>query len=153
MNEDYYPVTGPDYFEGPENTVHTILYLSGSEEVLQKATELISSHQSYESPTGVQKFFVKQLIDGRDGNSIWFDILMDNFIPQIYKKLNMIDGLEPIVFAFYCDYDTLLYTNDTKGIITSRRELFGIPADLEVEKIDNYFDAFDLASTNYKERD
>lgn len=148
MNEDY-PVSGPDYFEGPENTVHTILYLTGTADALRKASELIRAHKSYES-YAAQEFYVEKLIEGKDGDAIWFDIAMDNFIPQIYEKLNMIDGLDPIVFAFHCDFDKLLYTNDTKGIITSRRDLFGIPAELEVEPIDYYLDTFDLASTNYK---
>lgn len=149
MNEDY-PVSGPDYFVGAENSVHTILYLSGSEEALQKAADLIYSRKSYESPTGVQEFFVEKLSNGTDVNSRWFDIIMDNFIPQIYDQLNSVEGLDPVVFALYCDYDKLLYTNDDKGLLTNRRELFGIPAKLEIELIDNYPDAFDLASPNYK---
>ena len=75
---------------------------------------------------------------------------MDNFIPQIYDKLNSIEGLEPVIFVCYCDYDRLLYTNDTKGILTNRRRIFGIPLELEVEIIESYPDTFDLASLNYK---
>lgn len=148
MNKDY-PVSGPDYFEGPENTVHTILYLTGTADALQTAAELIRSNNSYES-YAAQTFYVEKLIEGKDGDAIWFDIAMDNFIPQIYEKLSTIEGLEPIVFAFRCDFDKMLYTNDTKGIITGRRDLFGIPAELEVEPVESYLDTFDLSSTNYK---
>ena len=79
--DEYYPVTGPDYFAGPDNSVNTILYLSGTEEALREASELIRIRKAHESPSGAQEFYVENITEERMENqfgskSLWITLFL-----------------------------------------------------------------------------
>lgn len=134
-----------------DNPVHTLLYLSGSEQALQQASDIIHRLNKGIMPKG-QVYIAEpdSIKEESEGDSRWFEIVFDNHVPQIYEKLTAIEGLKRVIFAVYSSFDTFMNTNDAEGVIWKRREMFGIPTDLEVELVDDYPDTFDHASFNYK---
>lgn len=135
-----------------DNPVHTLLHLSGNAEALARSAEIIRRlNKNGIEPKG-QTYIVKpdEITEGADGDNRWFEIIFDNHVPQIYEQLKSIDGIGSVLFVVYSSFDTFINTNDVEGVMWKRRDKFGIPAELEVELIDDYPDTFDHASTNYK---
>ena len=135
-----------------DNPVHTLLYLSGSAAALSRATEIIRKlEKTGIEPKGqIYSIMPDEIREGTDGDNRWFEIIFDNHVPQIYEKLQSVEGLNPVIFVVYSSFDTFMNTNDVDGVMLKHRDKFGIPADLDVELTDDYPDTFDHASTNYK---
>lgn len=139
-----------------DNPVHTFLYLSGSTEALAQAAEIIRGLKKNGIEPKGQSYGVlsDEIREGTDGDDRWFEIVFDNHVPQIYEKLNAVKGIEKVLFVVYSSFDTFMNTNDVEGVMWKRRAEFGIPAELEVELVDDlvndFPDTFDHASTNYK---
>lgn len=135
-----------------DNPVHTFLYLTGTPEAFAKADEIIRQveKKGVEPADGSYSWLPEEIRRGEDGNAQWYDIIIDNHVPQIYEQLKAIDGMERVVFYCYCDFDSNVYSNDTDRLLDSRRADFGIPANLEFAELEYYPDLYDLASTNYK---
>lgn len=150
----YYGTYQPDdiRLKLKDNPVHTLLYLSGSAEALARSAEIIRRlNKTGIEPKG-QTYIIKpdEIRSGADGDNRWFEIIFDNHVPQIYEQLKSIDDIESVLFVVYSSFDAFMNTNDIEGVMWKRRDMFGIPADLEVELTDDYPDTFDHASTNYK---
>ena len=144
-----------DFFDTglEDNPVYTFLYLSGTPEALDKASGIIL--KLHETGIATKDFIIKpdEIKEGTDGDNRWFEIDVDNHVPQIYEELKAIEGMESVIFVVYSSFDTFMMTNDVDGVMWKRRELFGIPAELEVETVsdldNDYPDTFDHASFNY----
>lgn len=139
-----------------DNPVHTFLYLSGSTEALAQAAEIIRGlYKTGIEPEG-QTYIIKpdEIREGVDVENRWFEIIFDNHVPQIYEELKAFEGMKSVLFVVYSSFDTFMNTNDVEGVMWKRRAEFGIPAELEVELVDDlvndFPDTFDHASTNYK---
>lgn len=135
-----------------DNLVHTFLYLTGTPEAFAKVDEIIRQveKKGVEPKDGLYSCLPEEIRKGEDGDARWYDIVIDNHVPQIYEQLKAIDGIEQIIFYCYCDFDPNVYSNDTDCRLDSRRADFGIPADLEFEELEYYPDLYEFASTNYK---
>lgn len=134
-----------------ENAVHTFLYLRGTVTALSEADELIAQlkKDGIEPSGSVYGIKPDEIRKGEDGDARWYDINFDNHVPQIYDALRAINGMEQLIFYCYCDFDTLVYSNDTARLLDTRRADFGIPTNLEFEEVEDFPDIYDLASTEY----
>ena len=127
-----------------EAPVHALLYLNGCKDALEKAKEIIYSRTLYRTSYG-RPIIVERIVEGNDGEARWFDITLDNYIPQIYDELSSIDGVERILYLFYNPYLVHFCTNDSEGVMWKRRDIFGIPSNLEFEEVDYYLAEFEMA--------
>ena len=136
-----------------ENEVHTILYISGTEEGKENAKKWLeeTGKRGLDAGEGFEYHF-KKLIFKDDGENIWTQIDIDNTIPQVYESLVKLPGLAKIIWATFADSFTNLLTNDVNGVILKRMETFGIPSGLEpdvydpVVEDDYYPDIHELAA-------
>ena len=135
-----------------DNPVHTFLYLTGTEEALALADAVVEHVKKHGvgPKNGVYERFPDEIRKGEDGSARWYDIVIDNHVPQIYEQLKAIDGLDSVIFYCYCSLDTNIYTNDFGSKLWGRRADFGLPADLAPEELDYVPELYDLASTEYK---
>lgn len=134
-----------------ENPVHTFLYLTGTEKALTQADAVIEKVRKYGvgPKHGVYEWQPDEIRKGEDSAARWYDIVIDNHVPQIYEELEALEGLNPVIFYCYCSLDVNIYTNDTGSTLWSRRADFGLPEDLEKEVIDYFPTLYDFASTEY----
>ena len=135
-----------------DNPVHTLLYLSGTADALSQSAEIVRRlNKTGIEPKGqIYGIMPDEIREGIDGDNRWFEIIFDNHVPQIYEDLQSVEGLNPVIFVVYSSLDTFMNTNDVDGVMWKRRDIFGIPEDLDVELIDDYPDTFAHASTYYK---
>lgn len=154
MMEDYYESYEPDdiRLRLKDNAVHTFLYLRGTAAALAEADKLINQLKKVGIEPAGAVYGIKpdEIRKGEDGDARWYDIKFDNHVPQIYDAFCAIGGIEQVIYYCYCDFDTLVYSNDTARLLDSRRADFGIPANLEFEEVEDFPDVYDLASTNYR---
>lgn len=135
-----------------ENEVHTILYISGTQEGKDNAKKWLeeTGKKGLDAGEGFEYHF-KNLTYKEDGNNIWTQIDLDNTIPQVYEGLVKLPGVEKVIWVTYADSFTNLLTNDVDGIILNRATEFGIPQIMEPEvydpevEDDYYPDIHDLA--------
>lgn len=132
--------------------MHTFLYLTGTEAALAQADAVIKRVKKLGvgPKNGMYEWQPDEIRKGQDGSARWYDIVIDNHVPQIYEQLEAIDGLDPVIFYCYCSLDPNLYTNDAEAKLRGRRADFGLPADLDLELMDYYPDLYDFASTEYE---
>lgn len=134
-----------------DNPVHTFLYLTGTDEALAQTDAVIEKVRKYGvgPKSGLYAWQPDEIRKGDDGAARWYDIVIDNHVPQIYEELTAIEGLDPVIFYCYCSLDANIYTNDTAGKLWNRRADFGLPVDLEKEELDYYPELYHFASTEY----
>ena len=135
-----------------DNPVHTFLYLTGTASALAQADAVVEHVEKYGvgPKNGYYSRQPDEIRKGQDGDARWYDIVIDNHVPQIYEQLEAIEGLDPVIFYCHCSLDVNIYTNDTEGKLCERRTDFGLPTDLDLEHIDYYPDLYDFASTEYE---
>lgn len=135
-----------------DNPVHTFLYLTGTEAALAQADAVVKHVEKYGvgPKNGYYSRQPDEIRKGQDGNARWYDIVIDNHVPQIYEQLEAIEGLDPVIFYCYCSLDASIYTNDFGSKLWGRRADLGLPAGLDPELIEYYPDLYDFASTEYK---
>lgn len=135
-----------------DNPVHTFLYLTGTEAALAQADAVVKHVEKYGvgPKNGYYSRQPDEIRKGQDGNARWYDIVIDNHVPQIYEQLEAIEGLDPVIFYCYCSLDASIYTNDFGSKLWGRRADLGLPAGLDPELIEYYPDLYDFASTEYE---
>lgn len=134
-----------------DNPVHTFVYLTGNAKALEMAEKIIMALEKTGIEPEGQTYVIKpdEIRSVEDGENRWFEIVFDNHVPQIYEKVKAVKGIEKVLFVVYSSFDKCMNTNDEEGVMWKRRDMFGIPIELEVEFIDDYPYTFDNASTNY----
>lgn len=135
-----------------DNPVHTFLYLTGTEAALAQADDVVEDVRKHGAgpKNGLYDWLPDEIRKGEDGDARWYDIIIDNHVPQIYDQLKAIEGLDSVIFYCYCSLDANLYTNDFGSKLWGRRADFGLRADLDLELIEYYPDLYDFASTEYE---
>ena len=135
-----------------ENEVHTILYISGTQDGKENAKKWLEETGNIGLDGGVGfEYHFKNLTYKEDGDNIWTQIDLDNTIPQVYEGLVKLPGIDKVIWVTYANGFANLLTNDVDGIILKRASEFGIPQIMEPEvydpevEDDYYPDIHDLA--------
>ena len=93
-----------------DNPVHTFLYLTGTASALAQADAVVEHVEKYGvgPKNGYYSRQPDEIRKGQDGDARWYDIVIDNHVPQIYEQLEAIEGLDPVIF-----YSTSISTPTT----------------------------------------
>lgn len=128
---------GPEDRRFHENEVHTILYISGTQEGKDNAKKWLeeTGKKGLDAGEGFEYHF-NNLAYKEDGDSIWTQIDLDNTIPQIYEDLVKLPGIDKVIWVAYADVFATLLTNDVDGVSLKRTNDFGIPQNIDPEVYD-----------------